>query len=183
MRSISRSKLRSSRASAKPDKQGFLRLARIPLELDRAGQPGLKLMQVAIEDVVDVGRASPGFASRELVYHPLPATLVTMRARLRFRYVSADHLSELGLGQLLDQPPPGPVGEARRHDPRPHHHHHHGEDHAQCPRPSRWLRPAGRTRRTGEPGRSGTPDRTMTTVLTAVRLTVAKIKNIATPWT
>jgi hypothetical protein len=114
------------------DKQGFLRLARIPLELDRAGQPGLKLMQVVIEDVVDVGRASPGFASRELVYHPLPATLVTMRARLRFRYVSADHLSELGLGELLDQPPPASMGHARRHDPRHDHHHHDGEDHAHC---------------------------------------------------
>jgi hypothetical protein len=34
-------------------------------------------MQVVIADVVDVGRASPGVASRELVYHPLPATLVT----------------------------------------------------------------------------------------------------------
>jgi ABC-type nitrate/sulfonate/bicarbonate transport system ATPase subunit len=32
-------------------------------------------------------------------------------------------------------------------------------------------------------GRSGTPDRTMTTVLTPVRLTIAKTKNIATPWT
>jgi hypothetical protein len=114
------------------DKQGFLRLARIPLELDRAGQPGLKLMQVVIEDVVDVGRASPGFASRELVYHPLPATLVTMRARLRFRYVSADHLSELGLAELLDQPPPASVGHAHRHDPRHYHHHHDGEDHAHC---------------------------------------------------
>jgi hypothetical protein len=67
------------------DKPGFLRLARIPLEPDRAGQPGLKLMQVMIEDIIEVGRASPGFGSRELVYHPLPARLVTARARLRFR--------------------------------------------------------------------------------------------------
>jgi hypothetical protein len=143
------------------DKQGFLRLARIPLELDRAGQPGLKLMQVVIEDVVDVGRASPGFASRELVYHPLPATLVTMRARLRFRYVSADHLSGLGLAELLDQPPPASVGHAHRHDPR---HYLTITTVGSCPlpRPPRGLRPAGRTRQTGEPGRSGRPDRTMT---------------------
>jgi hypothetical protein len=110
------------------DKQGFLRLARIPLELDRAGQPGLKLMQVVLEDVVDVGRASPGFASRELVYHPLPAKLVTARARLRFRYVSADRLSELSLAELLDQPPASSGSVEHRHD-HPHHHHPGSDGH------------------------------------------------------
>jgi hypothetical protein len=114
------------------DKQGFLRLAHIPLELDRAGQPGLKLMQVVIEDVVDVGRASPGFASRALVYHPLPAKLVTARARLRFRYVSADRLSELSLAELLDQPPAASPGSVERRLHHPHLHHHDGDDHAHC---------------------------------------------------
>lgn len=83
-----------------PDKLGFLRLAGIPLELHRAERPGLKLMQVAIEDTYEVGRASPGFASRELVYHPLPGKLVTATARLRFRYVSAEDVCEFDLTAL-----------------------------------------------------------------------------------
>jgi hypothetical protein len=109
------------------DKQGFLRLARIPLELDRPGRAGLKLMQVVVEDVVDVGRASPGFASRELVYHPLPAKLVTARARLRFRYVSADDLAEFSLAEVLDGPLAAPaVGHGH------YHHHHDGDASAHC---------------------------------------------------
>jgi hypothetical protein len=104
------------------DKPGFLRLAQIPLELERANQPGLKLMQVAIEEAFEVGRASPGFGSRELVYQPLPASLVTARAQLRFRYVSADELCELTLAEALG----GPAVATSRNGP---HHHHHGEAH------------------------------------------------------
>jgi hypothetical protein len=83
------------------DKPSFLRLARIPLELDRAGKPGLKLMQVVIAERYDVGRASPAFASRELVYHPLPGRLVTAATRLFFRYVSAEDVRELDLAELM----------------------------------------------------------------------------------
>jgi hypothetical protein len=108
------------------DKPGFLRLAQIPLELDRTGQAGLKLMHVVVEDVAEVGRASPGFASRELVYHPLPAKLVTSRARLRFRYVSADDLKEFSLAELLDQRPAEIATGAGRH------HHHDGEATGDC---------------------------------------------------
>lgn len=86
---------------AATDKLSFLRLARIPLELERAQKPGLKLMQVVIEESVEVGRASPGFASRELVYHPLPSPLATTAARLYFRYVSAEDVRELDLAALL----------------------------------------------------------------------------------
>ena len=95
---------------AASDKLGFLRLARIPLELERAGKPGLKLMQVVIAESYEVGRASPGFASRELVYHPLPARLVTAAARLSFRYVSAEDVRELELAELMHW-----GGESRNH--------------------------------------------------------------------
>jgi hypothetical protein len=105
------------------DKPGFLRLAQIPLELDRPNQPGLKLMQVAIEEAFEVGRASPGFGSRELVYQPLPASLVTAHAQLRFRYVSADELRELTLAEALG----GPVATTAPNNG--HHHHHHGGSH------------------------------------------------------
>jgi hypothetical protein len=112
------------------DKQGFLRLAQIPLELEGAGQAGLKLMQVVIEEAFDVGRASPGFGSRELVYHPLPGNLVTTQSQLRFRYVSADELRELTLSEVL-----GNRATAEPESGRHHHHaanghdHHHGHDH------------------------------------------------------
>ena len=105
------------------DKLAFLRLARIPLELARADKPGLKLMQVLIEEIHEVGRASPGFASRELVYHPLPGKLATAKARLAFRYVSTDDVCELGLADLLHGPAeplhdhqdhPGPAWQHRR---------------------------------------------------------------------
>ena len=84
-----------------PDKAGFLALARIPLELMAEAGPGLKLLEVVIEDSFEVGRASPGFASRELVYHPLPGKLVTSRTRLAFRYVSSERLEELSLAEVL----------------------------------------------------------------------------------
>jgi hypothetical protein len=82
------------------DKLGFLRLARIPLEVFPAHRPGLKLMQVVIEDTFEVGRASPGFGSRELVYHPLPGKLATATARLCFRYVSTEGVCEFDLAAL-----------------------------------------------------------------------------------
>jgi hypothetical protein len=86
---------------AASDKQAFLALARIPLELAAPDGPGLKLVQVLLEDTVEVGRASRGFASRELVYQPLPAKLVTSETRLRFRYISADAVRELSLAEVI----------------------------------------------------------------------------------
>jgi hypothetical protein len=85
-----------------PDKAGFLALARIPLELPGGEGPSLKLLEVVLEDSFEVGRASPGFASRELVYHPLPGKLVTSRTRLAFRYVSSERLRELSLAEVLE---------------------------------------------------------------------------------
>jgi hypothetical protein len=100
-----------------PDKAGFLALARIPLELPGGEGPGLKLVEVVLEDSFEVGRASPGFASRELVYHPLPGKLVTSRTRLAFRYVSSERLEELSLAEVLALS----GVEVEEH----HHHHHH----------------------------------------------------------
>jgi hypothetical protein len=86
-----------------PDKAGFLALARIPLELPGGEGPGFKLLEVVLEDSIEVGRASPGFASRELVYHPLPGRLVATRTRLAFRYVSSERLLELSLAEVLER--------------------------------------------------------------------------------
>jgi hypothetical protein len=102
---------------AASDKQAFLALARIPLELAAPDGPGLKLVQVLLEDTVEVGRASRGFASRELVYQPLPAKLVTSETRLRFRYISADAVRELSLADVIAWPAasqaPGVAGDLR----------------------------------------------------------------------
>ncbi len=102
------------------DKLGFLRLAQIPLELTEAEGPSLKLIEVVFEEVFEVGRASPGFGSRELVYHPLPSKLVGSRTRLLFRYVSSSGVKDLSLADLL-----APAGFGAEHD-----HHHHGGGHA-----------------------------------------------------
>ena len=44
---------------AAADKQGFLALARIPLELPDSDGPSLKLVEVTLADSFEVGRASP----------------------------------------------------------------------------------------------------------------------------
>jgi hypothetical protein len=95
------------------DKLGFLKLARIPLELQIGGGPGLKLMEVAIEEVTEVGRASPGFASRELVYHPLPKGLVTARSRVSFHYISTRTRRVFTLGALMAEEAEARVGAGR----------------------------------------------------------------------
>jgi len=114
------------------DKLGFLHLARIPLELESPGEPSLKLMQVALEEVVEVGRASPGFGSRELVYHPLPGKLATSKTQLAFRYVSAATVREFTLAELLARSDAGTKGDAHshRHDHYHHSRHRHEGDHA-----------------------------------------------------
>lgn len=77
------------------DKRAFLELAQIPFELGE-----LKLMQVQINDSYDVGSASPGFGQREMVYHPLPGTMIGAQTSLHFVYVAADRKQELHLASL-----------------------------------------------------------------------------------
>jgi hypothetical protein len=100
---------------AASDKQALLSLAHIPLELAAADGPGLKLVQVLLEETVEVGRASRGFASRELVYQPLPARLVTAQIRLRFRYISAEAVRELSFAEVMSWPD-APHGHAQAHE-------------------------------------------------------------------
>jgi hypothetical protein len=77
-----------------PDKQAFLRLSGIPLSLERPGETSLKLIEVKLTDKFQVGSASPGFATRELSYQPLPAALVGQTTMLAFVYVSVDAVEE-----------------------------------------------------------------------------------------
>lgn len=105
---------------AAADKQGFLALARIPLALADGDGPSLKLVEVILADSFEVGRASPGFASRELVYHPLPGKLVTSRTRLSFRYVSIARARDLSLADVLER------SGVELSMEEGHHHHHAG---------------------------------------------------------
>jgi hypothetical protein len=82
---------------AASDRRGFLRLAAIPDELP----DGLKLVEVRIEDRYTVGSAAPGFASSELVYHPLPAELIRGENELVFVYVSSAKKREFSLAEVL----------------------------------------------------------------------------------
>jgi hypothetical protein len=86
---------------AAEDKTSFLRMARIPFELDGGDGPSLKLVDVEITDGWQVGTASPGFASPELVYHPFPGAMVRSRTDMRFVYVSLAERRDVPLVEML----------------------------------------------------------------------------------
>jgi len=87
------------------DKRAFLTLTGVPLEFEPEDEPGLKLLEVRIEDGFQVGSASPGFASRELVYQPLPGPLIRQNTRVVLVYVSAVERRELSLHDALHAAP------------------------------------------------------------------------------
>jgi hypothetical protein len=89
-----------------PDKQAFLRLAGIPLSLERPGKTALKLIEVRLADTYRVGSASPGFATRELSYQPLPAALLEQSTALAFIYVAVDAVIEKTLGAVMSRGEP-----------------------------------------------------------------------------
>ena len=84
-----------------PDKTGFLRLARVPAELSPEGELGLKLIEVKLDESAVVGSASPGFASRELVYHPLPGVEAGILASLVALGLLVAGVARLPLGMGL----------------------------------------------------------------------------------
>jgi len=100
------------------DKLGFLRLARIPLELPDGG----KLVEVVLEEGFEVGVVSPRFAERGLVYHPLPNRLAQTRVTLRFIYQSLESRKSCGLAEIL-------VGALEQSTSKPHHDHGHDHPH------------------------------------------------------
>jgi hypothetical protein len=105
---------------AAPDKRSFLTLAGIPLEIERSGQLGLKLIEVKFDERYRVGSAAPGFGTRELSYQPLPGTLVTQSTGLTFVYVSADGVVEKSFAELRDT-----HGHVHEHTHEHGHEHHH----------------------------------------------------------
>lgn len=84
------------------DKIGFLRLSGIPFELpDPCGGPSLKLVEVHRLDCDQVGSASPGFGSRELVHHPFTGDMVGRRTEISFVFVSMEERRVVPIRALL----------------------------------------------------------------------------------
>jgi hypothetical protein len=86
---------------AADDKVSFLRLANIPFEINSAEGTSLKLVDVEVNNAFQVGTASPGFASKELVYHPYPGSMVRERTEMIFVYVSMRERREINLLEHL----------------------------------------------------------------------------------
>lgn len=83
------------------DIQAFLRLAGVPFEIDVDGT-GAKLVRLCIEAETEVGSTAPGFASRELVYHPLPHALCRTVERVTLVYLSPRGEHRLSLAAARD---------------------------------------------------------------------------------
>lgn len=84
------------------DKRAFLTLVGVPLEIEAEdGGPGLKLLEVRIRDAFQVGSASPGFGSRDLVYQPLPGSMIRQATSVDFVYISTAERRELTLHDAL----------------------------------------------------------------------------------
>ena len=105
--------------TAADDPQAFLRLAGIPLQRRVAGAR-LHLVDVRIEHCCSVGSVSPGFASTDLAYQPLPRELTRHTRRVVFVYLGRYGPKELNFADVATAQP------APKARPR-HPHHHHGE--------------------------------------------------------
>lgn len=70
------------------DKQAYLKLAGVPLEITPGDGPALKLVDVQLTTEWQVGTASPSFGSAELSYLPFPGEMITERTNMSFVYVS-----------------------------------------------------------------------------------------------
>ena len=90
---------------AADDKVSFLRLANIPFEIAATDGTSLKLVDVGVNNAYQVGTASPGFASKELLYHPYPGSMVRERTEMVFVYVSMTERREINLLEHLRNMP------------------------------------------------------------------------------
>ena len=83
-----------------PDPTSFLRLARVPFELDATDGSKLKLLRVEIDAMTDVGSVTPHLGGSSFRYDPLPANLVSRRRQLRFVYFDGKDLRRLSVAEL-----------------------------------------------------------------------------------
>ncbi len=92
------------------DPQAFLKLAGIALQLDAAN-----LVDVRVEHTCTVGVVSPGFATTDLAYQPLPHELTQKSSHVVFVYVGRDGPKQLSFADVAPA------------TAQPSNHHHHGE--------------------------------------------------------
>ena len=85
---------------ASSDAASFLRLARIPFEMQAADGRRLQLLRVEIEALTDVGSLTPHLGGESFRYDPLPAGLVSQRRRLRFIYFDGSALRPLSFSEI-----------------------------------------------------------------------------------
>lgn len=84
------------------DKNSYLRLAKIPFQ--REGKDGLAmhLVDAAIVSNWQIGTASPAFATKELVYMALPASMMSARETMTLTYVSLTERDDVDISILLE---------------------------------------------------------------------------------
>jgi len=82
------------------DPASFLRLAGVPQELERDDEV-LRLLEVRIVERTVVGAVTPGFGTRELVYHPFPSALTTTDASVALVYCSPAGVRELTWAEAM----------------------------------------------------------------------------------
>jgi hypothetical protein len=83
------------------DKTSYLRLAEVPFSISAEDGLPRRLVDVSIASSWQVATASPGFASRDLVYLPFPGPMVRERTTLTFVYVSLTGRTDVDLVSFL----------------------------------------------------------------------------------
>jgi hypothetical protein len=86
---------------AASDPTSFLRLARIPFEIDADGT-SLKLLRVEIDALTDMGSLTPHLGGGTFRYDPLPSNFVSRRRRLRFVYFDGTGLRPLSYSEIRE---------------------------------------------------------------------------------
>jgi hypothetical protein len=82
------------------DPASFLRLARVPQELAR-GDDMLRLLEVKIVERTVVGAVTPGFGTRQLVYHPFPSALTSTTSAAVLVYCGEAGIRELAWADVM----------------------------------------------------------------------------------
>jgi hypothetical protein len=82
------------------DPTSFLRLARVPQELERDGDL-LHLVELRIVERTVVGAVTPGFGTRQLVYHPYPSALTSATSATVLVYCGEKGIRELAWDEVM----------------------------------------------------------------------------------
>lgn len=86
------------------DPTSFLRLARIPFEIEAGDGARLVLLRVETHVVADIGSLTPHLGGGSFRYDPLPQSLVSRRRRLRFVYFDGATPRSLTFANVRDRP-------------------------------------------------------------------------------